>query len=220
MKTDKKFGFTLSEVLIVLVIIGIIAVLTLPSLLKDIQAKAKVNALTSTIDNVQKAIDKELVEKRANTLNDTNIISNQGEFFREHFSLAPNPQSPFAASYRFYSGATPSGDDLPPLSATCLLKNGVAIGLHENGTIMAIDVNGADKPNIVGVDYFVVEISDREDNATGRHLGDVGFTMGDETSCEARRAACAGTTNANSCYQALVLSGFNPRYIEAGSCNN
>ena len=140
MKTDKKFGFTLSEVLIVLVIIGIVAVLTLPSLLKDIQAKAKVNALTSTIDNVQKAIDKELVEKRANTLNDTNIISNQGEFFREHFSLAPNPQSTFAASYRFYSGATPSGDDLPPLNATCLLKNGVAIGLHRSGTIMAINI--------------------------------------------------------------------------------
>lgn len=53
----KKFGFTLAEVLITLGIIGIVAVLTVPTLLKDIQTKQRAEQIRTIKYKFTKATD-------------------------------------------------------------------------------------------------------------------------------------------------------------------
>ena len=217
MKKNKKFGFTLGEVLIVLIIIGVIATLTLPSLLRDVQAKSRINTLTSTIDSIQKALEKELIENRANNLNNTDF-RDHNLFFNSNLSLTSDPQEVFANNYRFINGEAPQGDALPPIVNSYLLKNGVAVGINDNGEVMAIDVNGAARPNIIGVDYFVVSIALTDNLDNGVHAGDVGVVLENNVTCEVARRACIEGESPE-CYIALVLSGFNPRYTENDGCD-
>ena len=48
----KKDGFTLSEVLITLAVVGTLAVMVLPGLIKDANNKAMVTLLQSTLSNI------------------------------------------------------------------------------------------------------------------------------------------------------------------------
>ena len=57
----KKDGFTLSEVLITLAVVGTLAVMVLPGLIKDANNKAMVTLLQSTLSNISSAIQTEVV---------------------------------------------------------------------------------------------------------------------------------------------------------------
>lgn len=211
MKKDKKFGFTLSELLIVLVIIGVITALVLPSLLKDIQAKSRMNTLTSTIDNLQKIIENEITESRAQRLDDTRILSNTNAFLSE-LNLAPSNNAAFANTYHSITGVVAN----PPEGTIVLLKNGVGLALRNsdaNYIDVDIDVNGDDKPNIYGRDFFRASIRKVNDNQ-GHHMGDIGGrTVGGDYNNENRLRSLCRSGRPHYCYRLAELSGFNPRYI-------
>ena len=116
MKKDNKFGFTLSELLIVLFIVGVIVALTLPSLLKDIRAKSNMNALTSTIDNLQKIIENELTESRAQRLQDTRILGSTEDL--EAFMRELNVATIDGERDLSYSSLSKAPTDVPRI-ATC-----------------------------------------------------------------------------------------------------
>lgn len=213
MKMSKKHGFTLTEVLITLFVIGVLAAIIIPSFLKNVYAKSRISTLTSVVKDLQTAVQKEIIENRATEIADTNILSNPDEFFSEHFELANDNTQAFAPSYRFVNGS--SANDLPALTSTYLLKNGVGIGILPDAALFAIDVNGADKPNIVGADYFVVYVARSDDNESGVHMGDVGALEDDSYTCNEMLTDCR-TYNPVNCYRALELSGFKPTYLEDG----
>jgi prepilin-type N-terminal cleavage/methylation domain-containing protein len=60
-----KNGFTLAEVLIAVTIVGVIAVLTIPSLLKNSQEKARMTLLKGTVANLSNAVQAEMTRHRS-----------------------------------------------------------------------------------------------------------------------------------------------------------
>ena len=69
-------AFTLAEVLITLGIIGIVAAMTLPSLIANYQKKVYVTQLRKTISTIQQGVQKMMADDEVNTLEDTSKYSN------------------------------------------------------------------------------------------------------------------------------------------------
>ena len=67
MKT--KFGFTLAEVLITLGIIGVVAALTLPSLVTNYQKQVTVNKLKKDINEIVENLDDDKIRYLYSFLN-------------------------------------------------------------------------------------------------------------------------------------------------------
>ena len=58
---NKKYGFTLSETLITLTIVGVIAILVVPGLIKDMTDKSRMTLLQGAISNINSMVQNEMV---------------------------------------------------------------------------------------------------------------------------------------------------------------
>lgn len=209
MKNKKNIGFTLSEALITLSIVGVIAIIVLPGLIKDSMNRGMVSTLKSTVTNLNDAINTELVNKRALSLKDTDFYKDSDKFLRtlDTTKVASN-NSLFPSSYKTISGSSVSTE---AMDASAVLKNGALLGIiknNEGNSRMYIDANGKKGPNIFGLDCFIVTIITQSDTAKGDHAGDIGCT----TDASSSIATCksSGTT----CYCALERSGFDYKYLD------
>ncbi len=223
----KKNGFTLSEVLITLAIVGALAALVLPGLIKNTQSKAMISLLQGTISNLNDAVQNELVRSRSSNITDTLMYTNPQKFLTDSFDVktvcATGENTPCRGpqNYRNLSGGTSGVGRLHPV----LLKNGVSIDLmpgsenDDNSILVSIDINGGKEPNVVGVDLFYLFISGKTDVANGLHMGDVrGFLqkgIGDDaltvSNARLKEACIAGW--GSPCYLLLERSGFDPDYL-------
>lgn len=70
-----SFGFTLAEVLITLAIVGVVAALTLPSLIQNYQKQALVNQLKKSYSMWSQAFQKILADEDVEKLSDTELWS-------------------------------------------------------------------------------------------------------------------------------------------------
>lgn len=228
-----KNGFTLAEVLLAIVIIGVIAVLTIPSLLKNTQEKARMALLKGTVANLSNAVQTEMTRHRATEVPSTDIYKNP-QTFLERFELAKSG-TPFATSYRRYSDAKETEDVLIPDNNSegqysVLLKNGVGLGIvndKENSTTsVVIDLTGSDKPNMVGADYYILKIEWYEDvkswgdDTTGiqnynssTRAGEVSsYKIGGVTGGALKTECLNG--NGAACFRMVELSGYDPQYLD------
>ena len=228
-----KNGFTLAEVLLAVVIIGVIAVLTIPSLLRNTQEKARMALLKGTVANLSNAVQTEMTRHRATEIPSTDIYKNP-QTFLERFELAKSG-TPFATSYRRYSDAKETEDVLIPDNNSegqysVLLKNGVGLGIvndKENSTTsVVIDLTGSDKPNMVGADYYILKIEWYEDvkswgdDTTGiqnynssTRAGEVSsYKIGGVTGAALKTECING--NGAACYRMVELSGYDPQYLD------
>ena len=69
----KHKAFTLSEVLITLAVVGTLAALVVPGLIKDYNSKANMAMLQNMVANLQSAVQTELTKEGATDLDATNI---------------------------------------------------------------------------------------------------------------------------------------------------
>lgn len=224
----KKYGFTLPEVLITLAIVGALAALVLPGLIKDTQAKAMMSLLQGTVGNLNDAVQTELTRSGATNIKDTLMYSNPKKFLTDSFDVKTectanaNTVCSGPQSYRNLSGGTSGvGKNVP-----VLLKNGVAIDLipdcenDDNSILVSIDLNGGKEPNIVGVDLFYLFISGKTDIDNGVHMGDVrGFLQKgigqdaltvDNATLKTKCISGWGSP----CYLLVERSGFDPNYLD------
>lgn len=218
----KRNGFTLGEVLMALMITGIIAILTIPSIVKDVHLKSRMALLKNTIANINNVTEIEFTKSRANSLIDTDIYKDP-EAFLQKFDTAPNGE-PFAESYKKHSDSKKATGVLIPSNdregeAAILLKNGVGIGIINNSsnetTYVVIDVTGAKEPNMVGADYFILKIE--RENGSGHKAGDTSsFANGGDEGQESGPGLKQSCNNGNgaACYRMVELSSFNPKYLE------
>lgn len=196
MRTNCKKAFTLAETLITLTIIGIIAALTLPTVVSNYRKKLYVAALQNTYNQFSNGAEQALIDSRMRSFADTDLTTTDGvgAFFKKYFRVVKdcgvaedNASDCFAASYRAFDKTAYT----PALKGKyCVTFNtGVSACMgtigpdseYEDGSPshgyanVIVDINGKDKPNINGRDLFGFEfytdakISEGYDGQTHMH---------------------------------------------------
>ncbi|MBQ3641415.1 type II secretion system protein [bacterium] len=166
----KKIGFTLAEVLITLVIIGVIAAMTVPTLMNNTQGQEYKSALKKAISAANQALTLHyaLEGEGANSAGDGDVGAMRlTELFMSHMTMTPmddrtgNLETFPGVSERVASAATNDGiiygivvdnwavgnDETNPETAACNSNNTVPCVSYMNKPNLLIDVNGEKKPN-------------------------------------------------------------------------
>ena len=175
----KKSAFTLAEVLITLGIIGVVAALTLPSVINkyrsfvlEQQFKKSYSNLSQTIINMKRDTGIENLRDYYYGYNsslgrhDTSLLGSFYNNFDSH--IAPVDKLKKIYPVTNYSGTGTSaadyGEDWP--KATIVLKDGSSVGRYVNNGCLRfwIDSNGPyKKPNRYGFDIFEFRVCDSTD---------------------------------------------------------
>ncbi len=216
----KKTGFTLSEMLIALSVVGVLAVLVLPGVIKNSIGKANMALLQSTVGIMNDAVQNEMV-KMGGTSNYANSkMATKPEEFLQTLDIAKSQGEgnlifkPTAGYKNLNGGALSSV--VKSFATSAVLKNGAGVGLaaydEDAGyQVIAIDVNGSKGPNIAGVDYFELKIIGKNDFDTGEHIGDVGAFQTENSLSEVQASCKEGV--AADCYYLVEHSGFDSDYV-------
>ncbi len=171
-------GFTLAEVLITLGIIGVVAALTLPSLIQHYKKQVWVNQLKKTVSVLENGFKLIMTTESADKLSDTTLwqtaLSSScdnapycAEFyniFSKYFKVGGNLDN-----YRTFSSLNNSQNTVFGTYREIKLNSGANLmfayftntpsssnpwGPHSHVATVVIDVNGNQKPNQVGRDVF------------------------------------------------------------------
>lgn len=176
-KMNKK-GFTLSEVLIVLVIIGVIAAITVPVMYADIkehQTVAKVKKFHSTINNALNMEIKDVGTVENWNYETTTIVPYQlAAYFKPHLNVIKDCQGGsgciYEGNYKLLNGEEWNNYNSMSAYYSMILNDGTImwfrsdysvehckksdIGYSNTCGLFWIDVNGIKPPNTIGKDTF------------------------------------------------------------------
>ncbi|MCQ2754786.1 MAG: type II secretion system GspH family protein [bacterium] len=165
-----KNAFTLAEVLITLTIVGVVASLTVPTLVANTQAhelKAAYNNAYATLANAEKTFQSEY------GISYSRCAATYGNKCREDWAklftsstevdVSTNASAVAGTSKQLYQIRNFKGGNTSQhcdASNRMLIKNQIIYSFDDNpaagynGPRMCVDINGIKKPNIVGVDIF------------------------------------------------------------------
>lgn len=170
-RTDKNCsnGFTLAEVLITLGIIGVVAALTIPTLIQNHKKKVTVTQLKSTYSILTQAVDSAKIEH--------GDISTW-DFELDNADFAKKYVLPYLKVVKTISGLdnawrlktlSKNGTDTVfiswahnPDDLVYIISNGAGITVKHFLDLrmdIVVDINGAKGPNEIGTDGFVFEFS-------------------------------------------------------------
>lgn len=155
----KKFAFTLAEVLITLGIIGIVAALTLPTIIQNYQKRVTVEGLKKEYTLLQQALK---MYQADNGIDFDQIDTTlPAETFMQKYIL------PYVETieecerstkcYKDYPLAIDRKTKLMINGKFYILKDGSFLGISRSspsGKVFYIDINGAKGPNFAGRDIF------------------------------------------------------------------
>ena len=173
---SRRVAFTLTEILITLGIIGVVAALTLPTLIEKHQKKVTAKKLAATYSIVANAFeraksdygDMSSWEVKKDGSNDEISEAYIDKYFLPYFDNYK--KIGWGAFYRYYNNPTYGGQG----GYFVEFKNGVTLTFAFSGNIdkdgnfffntpyFHVDINGRSKPNLVGKDIFKFMISDEK----------------------------------------------------------
>lgn len=172
MKYKNNKGFTLAEVLVTLGIIGVVAAMTMPTLVSNHQRTVYVTQLKKVVTELAQAADKAASDNNAVSLDETKYRREGGaaDFLKDYFKIARDcgeSTTPcFADSYETMSGD--SADFPETVDDAVTLASGASILIWSNdlgydpeyhGYLdIIVDVNGRQGPNIYGRDLFQMQL--------------------------------------------------------------
>lgn len=177
LKCYSKNAFTLAEVLITLGIVGVVASLTMPSIIKHYQHKALEASFKKSYANLYNALNKAMIDspeiKRAD--NSAGYPPIADAILKEYKKFKPlydqsnykfKPlynQSNYIANVKTYTKSKGVKPECSQVVFNATLPDGSAIGFFNNcnSVWVSIDTNGLNKgPNAYGHDYFLFNITD------------------------------------------------------------
>ena len=174
----QKVAFTLGEVLITLAIIGVVAAVTLPMLVKNYQKKTTVIKLRKTISTLNQALklsevdngDYEIWQQPSSTFTFNQYVDT---YWLPYMKIAKRCTSMYVCGYKPNYGANfyhfqYNGGDIginffEANNNPIMLQDGTVIKFHvlaeggnadANQKIIRVDLNGGKKPNKLGIDLF------------------------------------------------------------------
>lgn len=171
MYINKKMGFTLAEVLIVLVIIGVVASMTIPSLMSNIQDNEYKSAAKEAYSKISQAV-KQIILDDGGVFNsyNTNYYSFKPAFVK-HFKVIKDckwndcvPSAMESDVYKTLIGRKAMANILD--DGQFVTADGMFYGIQnpQNSDMLyiSVDVNGYLKgPNTFGRDLFTFQVTDK-----------------------------------------------------------
>lgn len=169
-----KKGFTLAEMLITLGIIGVVAAMTIPSLVTNYQKQAYVAGLQKVYSEVLQALERYETDQHVEDLYETSIrgTNGVGEFMKSYLKVAEdcgshntgraNCYGDFASGYPKFNNsakkvAVPNiGFYHVKLASGAILSMGGYSNQPLFSANMYVDVNGPKGPNKAGRDFFAL----------------------------------------------------------------
>lgn len=168
-------GFTVSEVLVAVAIIGVVAALVVPAMINNFAKSGFESLLGSFYNDLSQSITLANTEKGA-YLSRTSLATNTGAKLLKTYmqvKLEPNCSADepcFANTYESIDGTVTKS-----ISEACsetftqvMINNGAAVCINamttdaskikDNYSVIYVDTNGPDEPNIGGKDMFVFNL--------------------------------------------------------------
>lgn len=172
-----KKAFTLAEMMIALTIVGVIAILTVPTLMSNFMHRICATTLKKTVAEIETATQTAIAEDNAYSEADGanfyltragSQTSNENEgaqFFLTNYLKSshrgPGSGGLFANAYKNSDGD--EIDTVPSAGYSIKTSEGAAINMAYDNSyrrhIIYIDTNSTQGPNVAGVDLFVVQLS-------------------------------------------------------------
>lgn len=166
-----KKGFSLSEILLVLSVIGVVAALTIPTLLQktsDAQLKAGWRKTFADISQASMRLTLDSGGSLAGLFTTEDVMKDK---FANYFSVLKNCSSGsnMGCWHNDNSWKNINGNNMSETGSSLVLINGSLLLFHVDNTAcpvnsrcgwIAADVNGQSKPNVIGRDIFLAEIRD------------------------------------------------------------
>lgn len=158
----KKSAFSLLEILLVLAIVGVVAVLVLPTFMKNVSNEVNATVVKSTFADVTKAFQQAMLDQGVRSVSDMEI--SEASFLKKYFDVSNScgsSMSPcFAGSYKTIAG---KGAKDPGCNAVATISNGasICVTFASGNNVVFVDANGAKSPNIVGRDRFAFSFDDK-----------------------------------------------------------
>ena len=215
-----KKGFTLAEVLITLGIVGVVAALTLPNMIKNHQKRVLVTQLQRTYNSIVNAMPSFMDEVHASSLFDTDAfnanrnpkdVTAMVNFVKDNFKTskictADTPGGTaacYGSEYKRLSGGDGAGAFGGDVCT--ILKTGASICFSRQWGKSSfpevdIDVNGPQGPNVWGRDAFQLEFNNAGDIAESFHAPGE-FDMNGKEYCEDDKYG-------NGCFNKIVEDGW------------
>lgn len=216
LKYKKYFGFTISELLMALGIIGIIAAMTVPAVIENLHKRTFVAQLKSIISEVQQIAQNQMALKGTKDLGSTDFSSTSKLFKDSNFIITKkcSAENAFADCWGStkYKYINKSGEYEVTYKNSIVLKNGVILGysIYKNQNITGqnektyglfiVDINGLDKPNVVGRDLFKFYISEKGNIYPSTSPG------------SSTVSSCTTTGNIESCTDLIIKDGWQMNY--------
>lgn len=222
-----KKAFTLTELLVALGIVGAVAILSIPSLVNNINNKILVSQLKNTITIIQQLALEQLVQNNTHDLRDTDFKSAGTLLSSGNFEVGrpcgnaavdcwkTSAEESKKIEYRKISTKETTGISGPTYTSV-VLKNGVLLGYtttdidygDDDKLIgeFCVDVNGNDAPNMPGRDYFCFYISKSAQIVAQKDIED---TEDDETDDNTK---CINGVEANFCTKSIIESNWKMTY--------
>ena len=173
-----KKGFSLSETLIALAIIGVVAAVTMPLVIKNHQKQVTVTKLKKIYSTLNQAMQNSIAENgdainwvdTNQTLNYNNMKAYFDKYWAPYIKVAKYCDSASTCGYKagpkgYYGGSLPMGmfgaariGFIDPNGAYFLFRNSnqSKMGYYQN---IFVDINGPKGPNLMGKDWFVLDIN-------------------------------------------------------------
>jgi len=185
----KKFGFTLAEVMITLGIIGVVAALTVPALVKNYQKTVYVTSLHKVYNEMDSAIKQYMTDQHVDDLRESDLYSDSNalkEFVNNYLKVTKDCGESYVGCFSS-TYTTMNGEEYQPILGKCnnivILAGGAALcsdvvimeatknendedvtssnHIGTDGDVIAfeVDINGIQPPNIYGRDVFSFQVS-------------------------------------------------------------
>lgn len=237
MKSEAFLGFTVSEVMIAMAIVGVIAAMTIPIVISRYQHQSMLALLKKNYVELQENLQLLYADNFKTSFYRTMLgedTDNVSEFFSTYYTATQNcgdtAQPCFADSYRSVDSAARtdfSCDNgysvlLKGGAAMCIEPAEAAVSADDEAGIEAedakpahvyLDVNGSDKPNIGGRDMFSFYIYDYH---TIDDLGEDVEEALDESNKRTLRteqaAGCTGSTTGAGCFARIFADDWKMNY--------
>ena len=166
LNSQRRFGFTLAEVLVTLGIIGVVSAMTVPSLMQNYQKQSYVTQLHKVYNELSQSLvryqtDKNAVNLREAGLNNHDALS---DFVKSTFKVVKECGNKGSDCFAVGEYKRMNGESLGIFNYgknQYVLASGTAIYAFASGggiVTIYIDTNGKKGPNIIGRDVFATRI--------------------------------------------------------------